>query len=1203
MPLRLKSLELNGYKTFARQTLFAFSDKVTIIVGPNGSGKSNIADSMRWVLGEQSFRLLRGKRTEDMIFSGSENRPRAGMASVTMTFDNSDNWLPIDFTEVSVARRAYRDGQNEYLINGQRVRLKDVSELLAQSGLAERTYTIIGQGLVDAALALKAEERRRLFEEAAGIGLHRSRRQDALRRLDKTQRNLERIQDILAEIQPRLRSLERQARRAQQHEQIKKDLRVLLMEWYGYHWHQKQEELAKTYKNVRSRELELNHIRRELTTVEDRSINYRSRVQELRMELNTWHKSMSELHSKRETLNRELAVGDERLGTLRTQRIDTEREINNIQEELFLHQDRINTGIKETKNIAAELKDAQSQALKAQQDLEDRQSERSDIEMNVQKLREKLSDYNSRRGELNARISERKSFVSGSQEQLESLATSISATSKELRISSEHYEKTQTVMNELSLSCDDLDMKFKSIQKSMEIKERELKELQEKRSGFLTGIASLHAQLDVALGAEAKSSNYSEGSQVLIQAARKNLIKGPKGVLSEFLEVPPELDVAIDAALGEFVDSVLLDTEPDKAIQILLDEAKRGVLLPLKKIRNVDGVIHDYLESDEILGIASELVNVSEELNSVIDLLLGQVIIVQDRDSAKRVIENKPPGVCAVTLNGEVFHASGPVIIRGKYTHSKGMKTFGETKRSYDLQKKISSKEQEERELNRQISQVEEILSALVDEREKHNQELAESRKKLGKFREAIVEANLLVDKSNRQIKWYEDQRERILTEIETSRLDIDTFIRNLESVEDELSQISNQILEENSKLIIMPLDELQSQYAHWRTLSAVAHQASTGGASRLEERKSTYERLSQSKEMLISRMEELDNSIISLGEEIFLKKESETLVRDEINLLQAEIDPAERELEEIEQEQTSFQNTELEARKNLSMAEQRYSQARIVLTRHEETQQTLQRRIEDDFGLVAYDYADQVTGPTPLPFEGMVEQLPKVDNVSEDIDGLINRQRAQLRRMGPINPEAQIEYREVQQRHEFLTEQVADLNKAELDVRQVINELDSIMEREFRKTFEEVALEFKQIFTRLFGGGSARLVLSDPNDIANTGIDIDARLPGRRTHGLSLLSGGERSLTATALVFALLKISPTPFCLLDEVDAMLDEANTARFRELLDEMSQNTQFVIVTHNRNTVEAADVIYGVTMGRDSASQILSLKLDEVSRIVD
>jgi chromosome segregation protein len=284
-------------------------------------------------------------------------------------------------------------------------------------------------------------------------------------------------------------------------------------------------------------------------------------------------------------------------------------------------------------------------------------------------------------------------------------------------------------------------------------------------------------------------------------------------------------------------------------------------------------------------------------------------------------------------------------------------------------------------------------------------------------------------------------------------------------------------------------------------------------------------------------------------------------------------------------------------------MAEHFHAQAKIGMARRQEALDSLSRRIEEDLGLVAFEYAAEISGPTPLPLDGMVEQLPQVNQLAPEMEENLKRQRGQLRRMGPINPEAQVEYIEVKERYEFLKEQVADLNKAEVGVKAVIAELDVIMQREFRKTFDAVAQEFRVIFIRLFGGGSARLILTDPEDLNLTGIDIEARLPGRRPQGLSLLSGGERSLTATALVFSLLKVSPTPFCVLDEVDAMLDEANVGRFRELLRELSQATQFVIVTHNRNTVQAADVIYGVTMGRDSASQVISLKLDEISTIVE
>jgi chromosome segregation protein len=319
MPARLKSFELHGYKTFATRSEFIFSDGITAIVGPNGSGKSNIADALRWVLGEQSFGLLRAKKTEDMIFAGSENRPRAGMASATVVFDNTDGWLPIDYTEVGITRRAYRDGENEYLLNNQRVRLKDVSEVLAKSGLAERTYTIIGQGLVDAALALKAEERRRLFEEAAGIGLHRSRREEALKRLEMTSRNLERVQDILAELQPRLRSLERQAKRAQEYDQMKTNLKVALREWYGYHWHQAQTELVSAQLTAKQHEAIFSKVQADQTNLDQRLSEYRTKINEQRVTLDQYHNELSGMHQQREALSREQAVNSERSRLLRIQ--------------------------------------------------------------------------------------------------------------------------------------------------------------------------------------------------------------------------------------------------------------------------------------------------------------------------------------------------------------------------------------------------------------------------------------------------------------------------------------------------------------------------------------------------------------------------------------------------------------------------------------------------------------------------------------------------------------------------------------------------------------------------------------------------------------------------------------------------------------------------------------------------------------------
>jgi chromosome segregation protein len=371
---------------------------------------------------------------------------------------------------------------------------------------------------------------------------------------------------------------------------------------------------------------------------------------------------------------------------------------------------------------------------------------------------------------------------------------------------------------------------------------------------------------------------------------------------------------------------------------------------------------------------------------------------------------------------------------------------------------------------------------------------------------------------------------------------------------------------------------------------------------TRLNEQQAIFNRAEVAMQSAQQRQRSLEENLAKVESDRASWRQAEAEINMRISELRQEIEPVEAELDSAESQQTEIQASEAAARQDLTLAEHTHAQAHLGQSRAQEALDNLRQRIQDDFGLVAFDYVEEIAGPTPLPLEGMVEQLPRITQLAPEVEESLKQQRALLRRIGPINPEAQTEYREVKERFEFMTTQVVDLEQAEADVRRVISELDELMERELIRTFEAVSVEFSALFTRLFGGGSARLKLTNSEDVTNAGIDIEARLPGRRVQGLSLLSGGERSLTAAALIFALIKISPTPFCVLDEVDAMLDEANVGRFRDLLRELSNKTQFIVVTHNRNTVQAADVIYGVTMGRDSSSQVISLKMDEVGKVV-
>jgi chromosome segregation protein len=1200
MPSRLKSLELQGYKTFANRTFFEFGETVTAIVGPNGSGKSNIADSLRWVLGEQSYSLLRARRTEDMIFSGSDTRSRAGLASATITFDNSDGWLPIDFTEVAITRRAHRDGQNEYLVNGQRVRLKDVSELLSESGLAERTYTVIGQGLVDAALSLKADERRRLFEEAAGIGLHRSRREESLHRLELTQRNLERVEDILTELKPRLHSLERQARRAQEFEQVRADLEVLLHEWYGFHWHETQKELAQSLQADRLQQKRLDDTRLDLEKIEAQLNSHRDGIQGLRENLNGWHKALSEHHAQREGAIRQLAMIEERKRSLTAQQESDRSVLANLDEELVYAEEQVVSASGEIERLVEESEEARQQAEAAQEHLLERQAERDSIERTIQSIRQEIGELNSQHGKLQARQVE-------SENQQHRLLDLLTAADKVLKESEAGLKASQSqrqaAHNSMQLAEKDLQAAEKAIERqrksTIECETRIVK-LREQRASMAAQQARLKAELDVLEQAEAALTGYASGTRLILQASRENRLEGARGALSTFLQVPAQLERAIAAALGDFLDAVLLDIEPDSVMDLLESESGRGVLLPIKSLKPGPAVQRVVSAGIDVLGDAADLVEAPADLQPVVELLLRGVAVVKNRKTARSVLAGQPAGRRAVTLQGEVFYSSGAILT-------------GTSESDFNLLARKRMRQESTISNQRLESQIEESdlqLISLKTEFEKLQADSHElegvreqARQETMRLGRALDRASNDLEQAQRQMTWQQEQVERYRRESSRYSEERSQILVEMADLEAKLNSTRSALKQRESILSDVSLDDDQAQQAHWVTRQAVAERALEDAKSRLEERGAALERIQRTRTALSEKLAGWPRTLQEIEGQSLEAHQAEDRLGEAIRSLNEKIGPAEVELAALEEKQALEGKNAAAARQQVSVAEHFHSQARINLARKQENLQTLQRRIEDDFGLVNFEYEAQVSGQTPLPLMGMVEQLPQVHKLPADIEENIKRQRLQLRRMGSVNLEAQSEFEEVRARYGFLIEQVADLQKAESDIRKVILELDELMKNEFQRTFEAVAEEFRSIFTRLFGGGAARLILTDPDDLTLTGIEVEARLPGRRSQGLALLSGGERSLTATALVFALLRVSPTPFCVLDEVDAMLDEANVGRFRELLRELSQQTQFVIVTHNRNTVQVADVLYGVTMGKDSSSQVLSLKLDEVDKVID
>jgi chromosome segregation protein len=1193
MPLRLKALELHGYKTFAGQTLFEFADGITAIVGPNGAGKSNIADALRWVLGEQSYGLLRGKKTEDMIFSGSEHRPRAGMASVEIMLDNASGWLPIEFSEVAVARRAYRDGHNEYVLNGQHVRLRDMNELLAGAGLSERTYTIVGQGLVDASLALKADERRRLFEEAAGVGLYRVRREESLRRLENTRRNVERVQDIMGEIEPRLKTLERQARRAREYAAAQEDLRVVLREWYGFHWHQSQKDLVGATKSARTMEAATAAAGAELHEVQEQHGKLRERLGQLRSQVNEGRQIAARLQQEQQATGLELAVLAERRRSLADAQVVLAGEKRAVEAEAELNKQRLTSIEEDLGRAELELAEARTRRSAAEKELEARQSQRVSLQTAAESALDQAAELQAQLAQTRARLDVIEVNAEGSRKRMAAVETAERAARDALRQAEENSVAVQEERQQAEHQLDEVQARYDRAKADLgrEIQARDGKA--EERKTLASSQARAQAQLEVIDRAEQTMTGFADGARFLMEAARQNRLKA-RGALSAMLELPVELETAIAAALGDAIDAVLIEPEEiDRALELLeAPDAGRAVLLPLN-----GNSAHGFPppSDSDLVGVASKLVEGPPELRPVVNLLLSNTLVVRSRVTARRLLPQIPAHGRIVTLQGEVFRGDGS-IAAGRMTTSSAL---SRPRQRRELGELLLSLESRAKALDSEIEQAGASIETGQHQLEDVEAAVEAARRDVVLKRSAEEKAAADVTVQRRAVEWQEALHMDLAHEQSRASQEKPDLTAQTATLEEKIGAARRELGRLRGEMDETGLEELRAETAYWTTRAAVSDQALESIQSRRAELQAAIDGANARIHEVSSREAEIGQSLASLEADKDTHAARERELAANIMELQSRIDPAQSELQAAEAREAELEVGEADKQGALSAAERNLAQAQIELVRRQETLDSLRDRIMDDFGLVSLEYASNVEGPVPLPFEGLVEDLKPVEYLSPETEELLAQRRARLRRLGLVNPEAAREYETESERYSFMSAQIRDLRQAEQDLREVIAELDELTRQAFSKTYSEVDRQFRAIFARLFGGGTAHLELTDPDNLVDTGIEIEARLPGRREQGLSLLSGGERSLTAIALVFALLKVSPTPLCVMDEVDAMLDEANVGRFRDLLRELSQETQFIIITHNRNTVQAADFIYGVTMGRDSTSQVISLKLDEIS----
>ncbi len=1199
--MRLKQLELQGYKTFAAKTEFVFQGGLTAIIGPNGSGKSNVADAIQWVLGEQTYGRLRAKRSEDMIFSGSNERARLGMAQASLTLDNSDGWLNVDYGEVVITRRTYRSGENEYYLNGTRVRLRDINDLLAQSGLAKRTYTVIGQGLVDQALSLKPDERRALIEEAAGITGHQAKRSTALRELEETRLNLQRAQDILGEIEPRLRYLKVQARRAEERMQIQADLDAQLRLWYGYRWHRALGDLEQAHNQERHARSLVEARHELLHRLDERDAGLSQRYGELRNQLGDWHRENSLLHRRAETTQRELAVGNERLRQLEARRLDLLGELEPLQERLRSQQHQVQSAEAARNAEQASLAQLQEAIAAVQSRLDAVESERRSRQGHLAAVQRRQAQLEQELAAQERKLLQQDSRTTTLGEERQRLAAELAAAQANQAELAPQVSGLQARLAEIEQEGSALASRRQTLLQAIAQGEAELTRRDQQLASLRRSADRLHDQLDLLQRLKDEGDGYSGGARSVMRSLadpRGTPLRGIIGAVADQLQVPAELELAIETALGGRLQDIIVEqwADAERAIEWLKrSNGGRATFLPLDTLRT--GQPMKTPTGPGVVGLASQLVKAEPRLAKLVDYLLGRVVITKDLPTARRVLDSYPDRPTVVTLDGDIVRPGGSVS-GGSVAPRRDQGVLGRERSLRELPEQLQQaantvaiQEQERAAALAALQQsrqalvgLDQELAALARRRQSESAALAQLQGQASQIEQQVRRSQQRLAAASEEqaglAAGAEQARQRLAelaAQIERARVDSAAAAASL--AEMDAGELTAELMQRRADASVVA-----ARVASQQTMLHSQQRAVAQLQDELRDKQTRAEALAQERQALQARVEEMHDGNADLTAQI--------------ERYTALIEPAETGLAALESERAALTADGNEQRKQLQAEEQSHNRSLLALQRARDELEHLRGEIEHDVGLVELEESDALDNQQPLPLRPLVERLPVADALPDGIEAEIKRLRLQYSRLGSVNPNAPEEYAAAQERFEFLTTQSADLRTAADTLEKVIGELDEVMKREFMVTYRAVAREFKERFTTLFGGGAAQLVLTEPDDPMTSGIDIVARPPGKRVQALPLLSGGERSLTAAALILAILKVSPPPFCILDEVDAALDEANVDRFRAALREAAQDTQFIVITHNRGTIEAADTIYGISMGSDSVSQALSLHLEEM-----
>ena len=1179
--MQLLRLELKGFKSFADKTIVKFSPGMTAVIGPNGSGKSNITDAMKWVLGESNVRNLRGQKAEDIIFSGTEKRKPMSAAEVTLVFDNSDQQLDIDMAEVAITRRIYRTGESEFLINKRSCRLKDIHLLLADTGLGRDSMAIIGQNRIDAILNSKPEERRLIFEDVAGISRFKINKEDALRRIASTDRNMERVRDVMATIEEQLGPLSEKAEKTKKYmtlSRTKRDYDGAL----GFHNYKTSDRLLTRFENdniaFKDEEIEL---QTELSKLEARRHELQSSSSKEQEQLKLWEAQYTEKQRDEERLSGHLRLLEEQLKTARRELDETSMRISELEatqkgeeQQLRILNQLIQDESAQLVEKESNLEELEATYKKAVEDVRAEQAKFQSLQSDREAFEQRQLEVVSAIETAKASIRSLEARKVESKNQCAILESEIAQVDSELQVARSEFEELGQKFNALSAQRQALvdDAKNAAMKAREERKELQKLRTQEQRA---------KGRLELLAQWEEQHEGYLEGT--------KNILNGKgswreqiTGAVGDLFTVEDKYTTAIETVLGGSVNHVVTTTARAAAEGVNYLKSIQGGRVTFLPMDSVKGKPYDTPALNEscVLGTAVDCISFDNKYAHIFQYLLGRTLVVSSMDDAIGLQKKYNQQLRIVTLTGEQFQPGGSL-------------TGGATKRK---RASVLSRKEEAASLEQELVQIEEQIRSLTASLENLEKRVEEAEKERASLDEIYQHTNLLYVASETKVQNIQhqiDRKKRVLSEEEQRLVQIDidlaTTTANLKDQETALASLQeNHGVDGNQGALMDRLTVLQKvQQEAYEAFTEVRLTCDTLRHT-IQERETQREQRNQSISSIIERLTPLRNLLVSTTqryeEEI---PKAQEVAEQELASATAEVERL-RALRDEAYDKTSTGREEMES----ILSEQ---------DRLNQRYKVVQGRLVDMEGKITRHRMD---------CERFIEELQELGFTLEDaqalrIEGSVNdwkdeqaRLMAEIAELGPVNPNAVEEYEETKERYDFLTTQLADLDTAKTQLQAVIAEMDKAMSTQLYDVLDVVGRRFQEVFSQLFGGGTAQIVLTDPDNILTGGIDFYIQPPGKKRQQLTLLSGGERALTVIALLFSFLDYRPAPFCVLDEVDAALDEANVERFSSYLNRVNKETQFIVVSHRKKTMEAAEVLQGVTMVERGVSRLLTVAFEDV-----